>query len=160
MGVQMASIVLSRRSFLAGSSALAAIVFLPRFALAEEAPIKGGRLVVAADSEPRNLNPAIVASNGVFFVASKVIEPLAEASFNGQNGLVPRLATSWKGSEDGLSVTFRLREGVKWHDGTPFSSADVAFSAMEVWKPLQNLGRVVFAALESVETPDDFTAIF
>ena len=36
--------------------------------------------MVAADSEPRNLNPAIVASNGVFFVASKVVEPLADAA--------------------------------------------------------------------------------
>ncbi len=56
----------------------------------------GGRLVVAADSEPKNLNPAIVASNGVFFIASKVIEPLAEASFDGKDGLSPRLATSWE----------------------------------------------------------------
>lgn len=114
---------------------------------------------MAADSEPRNLNPAIVASNGVFFVASKVIEPLAEASFEGKDGLAPRLAISWEGSADGLTATFHLREGVQWHDGMPFTSADVAFSALEVWKPLQNLGRVVFKALEKVETPDDHTAV-
>ena len=59
----------------------------PRFAFAEETPKKGGRLTVAADSEPRNLNPAIVASNGVFFLSSKIVEPLAEASFDGEGGL-------------------------------------------------------------------------
>ncbi len=59
-----------------------------------------------------------------------------------------------------LQPLFRLREGVNWHDGKPFTSADVAFSAMEVWKPLQNLGRVVFKSLEKVETPDEHTAIF
>lgn len=156
----MAGILISRRAFLAGSGALVAFT-LPRWAEAQGTPpSKGGRLIVAADSEPRNLNPAIVASNGVFFVASKVIEPLAEASFEGENGLAPRLAIAWEGASDGLAVTFRLREGVKWHDGTPFTSADVAFSAMEVWKPLQNLGRVVFKALAKVETPDDHTAIF
>lgn len=149
----------TRRSFLQAGAALLASTALPTLARAQDAPA-GGRLVVAADSEPKNLNPAIVASNGVFFVASKVIEPLAEASFEGEDGLAPRLATAWEGSPDGLSVTFRLREGVTWHDGKPFTAADVAFSAMNIWKPLQNLGRVVFAHLEAVETPDEATAIF
>jgi peptide/nickel transport system substrate-binding protein len=146
---------ISRRSLLAATGALAAAQALTRAAFAQD----GGRLVVAADSEPRQLNPAIVASNGVFFVASKVIEPLAEASYD-DGGLRPLLATGWEGSPDGLSITFTLREGVKWHDGTPFTSADVAFSALEVWKPLQNIGRSLFANLEAVETPDDLTAVF
>ncbi|MBA3448711.1 MAG: ABC transporter substrate-binding protein [Pseudaminobacter sp.] len=153
----MSGFKISRRGVLAGSAVLLASTALPGALWAQA---KGGRLIVAADSEPRNLNPAIVASNGVFFVASKIIEPLAEASFDGKDGLEPRLATSWEGSADGLSVTFKLREGVTWHDGKPFTSADVAFSAMEVWKPLQNLGRVVFKDLEAVETPDDHTAVF
>lgn len=145
---------LSRRGLLLGSAALLAASGLPLAALAA-----GGRILVAADSEPRQLNPAIVASNGVFFIASKVIEPLAEASYD-QGGLKPLLATGWEGSEDGLSITFHLREGVKWHDGTPFTAADVAFSAMEVWKPLQNIGRSLFTNLQAVETPDDHTAVF
>src|SRR5690349_1909093 len=156
----MARFIASRRAFLVGSTSLAALPLLPRWARAEDTPQKGGRLIVAADSEPKNLNPAIVASNGVFFIASKVIEPLAEASFDGKDGLSPRLATSWEGSADGLSVTFKLRDGVTWHDGKPFTSVDVAFSALNVWKPLQNLGRLVFANLEAVDTPDDYTAIF
>lgn len=155
----MSGFTISRRGLLAGSSILLASTALPTIGLAQE-PKKGGRLIVAADSEPRNLNPAIVASNGVFFVASKVVEPLAEASFEGKDGLEPRLAVSWEGSADGLSITFKLREGVTWHDGKPFTSADVAFSALQVWRPLQNLGRVVFKDLEAVDTPDDLTAVF
>ena len=155
----MLTAIPTRRTFLQAGAALLASTALPTFARAQAAPA-GGRLIVAADSEPKNLNPAIVASNGVFFVASKVIEPLAEASFEDKDGLSPRLATAWEGSEDGLSVTFRLREGVTWHDGKPFTSADVAFSALSVWKPLQNLGRIVFANLETVETPDAVTAVF
>lgn len=152
---------LNRRQVLGGSIAmLAASTILADRAYAQETPKSGGRLVVAADSEPRNLNPAMVASNGVFFISSKIVEPLAEASFDGEHGLAPRLATSWEGSADGLSVTFKLREGATWHDGKPFSSADVAFSALEIWKPKQNLGRVVFKNLEAVETPDASTAIF
>jgi peptide/nickel transport system substrate-binding protein len=155
----MSDLCLSRRALLMSGSALSisAVVGLPRPAAAQKVET-GGTLLVAADSEPRNLNPAIVASNGVFFVSSKVIEPLAEMDY--QTGLRPLLAESWEGSEDGLSYTVHLRPEVAWHDGTPFTSGDVAFSAMQVWKPLQNLGQVVFANLEAVDLPDDVTAVF
>lgn len=156
--MSMLPVSISRRTLLKTSLILAASTGLTGIAAAQQAG--GGRLIVAADSEPKNLNPAIVASNGVFYISSKVIEPLAEASFKGRDGLEPRLATEWTGSDDGLTATFKLREGVTWHDGKPFTSADVAFSALQVWKPLQNLGRLVFANLEAVETPDDHTAIF
>lgn len=149
---------ITRRSLLLTSAAALALpggLSIPA-AFTQEAQ-RGGTLVVAADTEPRNLNPAMVASNGVFFVSSKVVEPLAEMDYG--TGLRPLLATDWEGSDDGLAFTLRLREGVRWHDGEPFTSADVAFSAMEVWKPLQNLGRVVFANLEAVDTPDAHTAV-
>ncbi|TPI75797.1 ABC transporter substrate-binding protein [Mesorhizobium sp. B2-8-9] len=155
----MSELTISRRGLLAGSALLLASTALPTIGLTQT-PKKGGRLIVAADSEPRNLNPAIVASNGVFFISSKIVETLAEAAFDGKDGLQPRLALSWEGAADGLSVTFKLRDGVKWHDGKPFTSADVAFSALQIWKPLQNLGRTVFKDLEAVDTPDELTAIF
>jgi len=146
------------RLVLAAALATSLAVTLPAAGMAQGEVESGGTLVVAADSEPANLNPAMVASNGVFFVASKVVEPLAEMDFGGK--LRPLLATSWQGSEDGLTFTVNLREDVVWHDGEPFTSADVAYSAMEVWKQLGNLGRSFFANLESVDTPDDHTAIF
>ena len=143
------------------TSLLLASTALPGFAFAEDTPKKGGRLTVAADSEPRNLNPAIVASNGVFFVVEQGRRAAGRSLLRRRRtGSTPRLATAWEGSDDGLTVTFKLRDGVNWHDGKPFTSADVAFSALEVWKPLQNLGRVVFKDLEAVETPDALTAVF
>ena len=44
---------------------------------------------------------------------------------NTLNGIVPDLATSWSWSEDGKKLTFALRQGVSWHDGKPFTAADV-----------------------------------
>lgn len=150
--------LISRRALMLSSAGAALALALPRLAGAADNP-GSGRLIVAADSEPANLNPAIVASNGVFFVASKVIEALAEADYNGPDGLVPKLALSWEGSPDGKVVTFKLRPNVTWHDSQKFTSADVAFTALEVWKKLQNLGRLVFKDLESVDTPDELTAV-
>src|SRR5260370_33927005 len=44
---------------------------------------------------------------------------------NTLESIVPELATSWTWGEDGSELTFALRQGVKWHDGKPFTSADV-----------------------------------
>ena len=44
---------------------------------------------------------------------------------NTPDSIVPELATSWSWNEDGTELTFPLRQGVKWHDGKPFTAADV-----------------------------------
>ena len=44
---------------------------------------------------------------------------------NSLDSIVPDLATEWQWSEDGTKLTFKLRDGVSWHDGEPFTSADV-----------------------------------
>ena len=70
------------------------------------------------------------------------------------------LATAWSSSEDGRTIPFELREGVRWHDGEPFGCEDVAYTAMEMWKPLLNYSTTLQQNLESVDCPDDYTAVF
>src|SRR5712691_1172156 len=74
----------------------------------------------------------------------------------------PDLATSWETAPDGLSWTFRIRDGVKWTDGRPFSADDVSFTFNDIVlkKDLgaQNVGN--FAAVKSVTAVDSTTVRF
>ena len=63
-------------------------------------------------------------------------------------------------SDDARTLTFKLRENVKWHDGVPFTSADVKYTFEEILKKHHPRGRATFANLEQVDTPDRHTAIF
>jgi len=64
-------------------------------------------------------------------------------------------------SPDGKSITFKLRHGVVWHDGKPFTSADVAFTVKTILDPKTNvLTRDGWDLIQRVDTPDPYTAIF
>ncbi len=148
--------LLTRRHALLGAGGIAALpVTGPAWG---QSPQRGGTLTVQLTSEQRVLNPAIQASTGVYVMASKIVEPLVDLDAAGEP--VGVLATAWEAAPDGLAITFRLRQGVKWHDGRPFVAKDVQFSAMECWKKILNYGTTLFLFLQAVDTPDDHTAIF
>lgn len=77
--------------------------------------------------------------------------------------IVPDLAHSWEISPDGQTYRFFLREGVKFHDGTELTSADVKATYDRIIFPregLVSLRQVFFQAVESVVTPDEYTVEF
>lgn len=72
----------------------------------------------------------------------------------------PRLATSWEFSEDGTKLTLKLREGVEFHDGAPFTSSDVAETVKYVQDPINGALIQGFAKrVISVEAPDEMTVV-
>ncbi len=123
-----------------------------------EKPVHGGRILIMQAYEPSMLSAGFDSAAGIQLVSSKILEGLLSYDFELKPH--PTLAESWAVSEDGLRITFNLRKNVKWHDGKPFTSKDVAFSAIKVWKELHGRGRLTYRNLASVETPDDHTAIF
>ena len=141
-----------------GAAAVAALALAPMASeTVAQTPKRGGTVTVHVTSEQRVLNPAIRASTGVYVFTGKIMEPLIDRTYEGYEGV---LATEWSSSEDGKTITFKLREGVSWHDGKPFTCDDVAFSAMEMWKKLLNYGSTLQAFLEAVDCPDPHTAVF
>lgn len=96
-----------------------------------------------------NFNP--FSPNALWPTVFAMYEPLFALN-RGTGELSPRLATEWTTSEDGTTITFALRDGVQWSDGTPFTAEDVKFS-LEFAKA--NLGQFGFA--EQISVVDDTT---
>ncbi|MGQ4274656.1 ABC transporter substrate-binding protein [Terrihabitans sp. B22-R8] len=121
-------------------------------------PVRGGTLITVIQPEPTSLNSVVNNNYANGSVSANVYDGLLR--YDDAMAPQPALAERWEVAPDGKSITFHLRQGVKWHDGANFTSADVRFSALELWKKVHARGRVTFASLEDVETPDDHTAIF
>ncbi|KAF1021618.1 MAG: Oligopeptide-binding protein AppA [Paracidovorax wautersii] len=138
----------------------AALAALPLAAQAQpaEQPRRGGTLHAVVQPEPSVLTTAFNNSFPIGVVSTNIYDGLL--SFDERQQPRPALATKWGTSADGKTITFHLRPGVKWHDGQPFTSADVKFSALEIWKKTHPRGRNTFAAVDDVLTPDPLTAVF
>ncbi|XAH24022.1 ABC transporter substrate-binding protein [Xylophilus sp. GW821-FHT01B05] len=118
-------------------------------------PQRGGTLTLIGAEPPALLSLSNI-TVGARDISAKVTEGLL--SYDDKFTPQPLLATRWSVSADGKRYRFELRQGVKWHDGQPFTSADVAYSLLEL-KRGNPRGRTTFAHLERVETPDAHTAL-
>ena len=116
-------------------------------------------LVVSLNGDPGALNPAVTTSGNT--------HPVTDQIFNGLVGLdenlspVPELAERWTIEDDGRAYRFALRRGVKWHDGAPFTSADVKFTFEQALLKYHSRTRAALQDLvQAIETPDDHTVVF
>jgi len=128
-------------------------------------PPSNDLLIVGYDREPDTLNrfsthiledTMICISEGltVWDEAMRVVPVLAEVVPSPENGLVV------VNQDRSMDVTWKLRRGVTWHDGHPFTSADVAFTVATINDPAYNPESTEgFDLIDRVETPDDWTAV-
>ncbi|MGV3576284.1 MAG: ABC transporter substrate-binding protein [Devosia sp.] len=138
----------TRRAFLLSTAALAVVSTLPGFAFAQSAtPNPGGSVSINIGTEPPVLVLIAHTAGAAYYISGKTTEGLLtyDENFEPQ----PLLATEWEVAEDGLRYAFKLREGVKWHDGKDFTAEDVAFSILAL-KEHHPRGRATFASVEEV----------
>ena len=92
-----------------------------------EPGVRGGTLYVSTISNPRKWNDVTAHETSTTAYTNQMLRGLVRRH-EVTNAFQPELAKSWDVSEDGLVVTFHLRQGIKWSDGTPFTADDVLFT--------------------------------
>ena len=122
--------------------------------------MRGGTLTVGVESDFEGFDPvkAGVYSNSTVTAASLFYETLMRLDDKGN--LIPALALSMTANEDGSIWVAKLRPGVKFHDGTPFTSQSVADHFNRLLDPNNRFAGRAYLAIEKVETPDELTAVF
>jgi peptide/nickel transport system substrate-binding protein len=121
-------------------------------------------LRVAVGTTPNSLNPLTLTQSSEVLITSMIFDGLVSATLDGK--IVPVLAavvpTSANGgiSRDGRTITYKLRRGIKWHDGTPFSSRDVIFTQRAALNPNNNIpSRDPYRSVSRIDAPDDATVV-
>jgi peptide/nickel transport system substrate-binding protein len=148
---------LTRREFLqktAAAGAIASLSSLPRLAYAQT-PGRN-RVTIAHGVGVYSLNPYAVTTSPIQGAWGSVMEALIDADYDkrGYRGL---LAESWE--MKGNKLQFKLRKGVRFHDGTPFTAKDVVASYKRILTDKQSLMAPNLRNIKEMETPDDATVL-
>src|SRR5215475_3582106 len=134
-------------------------------AAAQEKPRYGGELLFAVPSEPPSYDAHQEETFGVMHPMAPHYNTLLRVDPFDKTGTKPvgDLAESWTISKDGLTYTFKLRKGVKFHDGSEMTSKDVKASYDRIINPpagIKSLRKDMYDSVKAVETPDAATVVF
>ena len=130
-----------------------------------ETPRYGGTFLSAGNEEVLHYDMHQTSLGGIYAAVSPAYNCLIRTSPYDPMALdiIPELAETWEISDGGKTITFHLHQGVQWHDGTPFSSADVQYTFERIMHPPQGMvsprGPVFAALIERIEAPDAATVV-
>ena len=119
-------------------------------------PKRGGTLTLAISKELALMNPLINTSSTEARIRELMFEPLLAMDLKG--AIQPRLAESWEVSKDGKLYTFKIRKGVKFHNGKELTADDLKFAMDYTMNPKNGAyGFDDLSAVQRVEVPDKYT---
>ncbi|HET7875289.1 MAG TPA: ABC transporter substrate-binding protein [Methylomirabilota bacterium] len=150
---------LTRRELLKGAAALGAAAAAPHTlgGPAQAQTTQKRELVVAQGGDISKFDPHFSTSSNDIRVSFNIFDNLVSRHPDGK--LHPGLATEWKLTGP-IQWTFKIRQGVKWHNGDPFTSADAKFSLERTWDPkLGTRVATVFTTIDRIEALDPMTLI-
>jgi len=147
--------MINRRHFngLAGGSIAALLAGIRPTSAADDIE----RVIIGIDGDIKTFN-ILQRFDNSWFPSTLYFERLTAMDYGPEFKIRPQLAKSWEVSDDGLVYTFRLQEGVTWHDGAPFTSRDVKYT-FETIVANNTYSAPPLKVISSIETPDDLTLI-
>lgn len=124
------------------------------------APGAAGTVIWGSLWEPSSLNPIVAPDVVTKWMLENIFDGLV--AINDRMEIVPELADSWDISGDGKTYTFKLRSGVKWHDGQPFTAGDVKFTYDTIINPAvpKTIAKSDYALVDRIEVVDSQTVRF
>lgn len=116
------------------------------------------KIVRFTEAWPTYIDPAVAADFSSSVSVANLYDTLVFPTYDGE--VVPHLAERWEVSDDGLTYTFYLRKGVRFHDGSELTAEDVVFSMERLLTIGQGYSYIFKPVLEKVEALDDYTVRF
>ncbi len=154
-----------RTLFIAAALALllASVPVTPAAVQAAETPRRGGILLAAIAAEPPSLDPHQEATFANIQLVAPFYSTLLQFDPLHFPKIIGDVATDWKIASDGRTYTFKIRQGIRFHDGSTLTAADVKASYDKIIFPppgVRSTRKTGYSTVERVEAPDPGTVVF
>jgi peptide/nickel transport system substrate-binding protein len=140
-----------------------AALWMPADAPAAETPRRGGVLLAAIGADPPTLDPHQESTFANIQLVAPLYSTLLQLDPLNSANIIGDVAAEWKASPDGLTYTFKIRQDIKFHDGSPLTAADVKATYDKIVNPpkeTRSVRKAHYSAVKAIEAPDASTVIF
>jgi peptide/nickel transport system substrate-binding protein len=154
-----------RRFFfiVAVAALLASMIVSTPVAAQAETPRRGGVLLAVIGADAPSLDPHQESTFATIQVVAPLYSTLVQIDPYHYPKIIGDAASEWKIAPDGLTYTFKIRQGIRFHDGSPLTAADVKATYDKIiWPPpgVRSIRKNTYTAVHSVDTPNDSTVVF
>ena len=139
------------------------IAAAPATVQAAETPRRGGVLLAVIGADPPSLDPHQESTFATIQLVAPLYSTLLQIDPYSYPKIIGDAATDWKVSPDGLTYTFKIRQSIKFHDGSTLTAADVKATYDKIAFPPEGVRSVrkgSYTPIQSIEAPDSSTVVF
>src|SRR5437899_3793836 len=142
---------------------VAMLIGVGQAAAAAETPRRGGVLLAVIGADPPSLDPHQESTFATLQLVAPLYSTLLQSDPDAYPKIIGDAATEWKISPDALTYTFKIRHGIKFHDGSPLTAADVKATYDKLIFPpdgVRSVRKGAYSVVASVDAPDASTVVF